>query len=189
MTTPSLSRNFLTVALSDFRTAMKVFAKGKVRLGRALLSFENGFLSIVAGKVSTVMRAEGDWRGRATFFPEILRALAKEPPTHDPLPIAYAEGYLRIGNVTIPCLLDTENKPFIDDWPSPSLVDLLYLSRTVPPEKLKPSLAKKANVAREVAERRIKKAAALLEDLEVLEEEIRALVELRIAIRLESENE
>lgn len=100
---PAHAHNLLYVTRYDFRQATKVFARKRLALGPVLMAFENGFLSFESGGVAGVMHAEGDWQGRATFSPEILRALATVPPDADPIPIAYADGHILIGGMTILC--------------------------------------------------------------------------------------
>ncbi len=70
----------------------------------------------------------------------------------------------------------------------PSIIDLLALSKTVPRSEIGGTgLGKKIRSAHEKAERRIMNAAKQLEDLEITEAEIRALVDARIAIRLQAD--
>jgi hypothetical protein len=132
-----------------------------------------------------VTRAEGEWHGRATFSPEILRALATVPPNQDPIPISYADGHLLIGSMTVMCDWTIVSTAVIQDLVNPGLVDMLALARTMPRhEIIGTPLGRKTRGAVEKAERRIKNAARQLADLEVTEAEIRTLVEARIAARL-----
>lgn len=187
MTTQSLSRNFLSVPLAEFRTATKVFARRGTRLGQALLAFEGGYLSIESGETTAVMRAEGEWHGRATFSPEILRALAKVPPAQDPIPFSYADGHLLIGSMTIPCFWQRTSRDFLFNLENPSLLDLLALGRTLPRADIGGSeLGKQIRNAQARATRRIRSAATLLAVFDVPESAVRELVEVRIASRLEN---
>lgn len=157
----SLARNFMQVPLKEFRAATKVFTRKRLKMGPVLLAFEGGFLSIESGEAAAVMHAAGEWHGRATFSPEILRALATVPPLQDPIPIAYADGHLLIGNMTIICQWNTVSQAFVHDLPNPSLVDLLALERTIPRAEIRGTgLGKKIRSARAKAERRIRNAAA-----------------------------
>lgn len=184
----SLARNALLVALPQFLAGMKVFARRGARLGQALLAFEGGFLSIEAGEVAAVMRAAGEWHGRASFAPEILRALAKFPPLRDPVAIAYADSHLLIDSMSIPSYWQRTSETFIRALETPSLIDLLALERTLPRAELRGSgLGKHIRSAREKAERRIRNAAAQLAELEISEADIRALVEGRIACRMDDD--
>lgn len=177
--------NSLRVSHDEFKRGTKVFQRKRLKLGPVLLSYENEFLSIESGEVTAVMNATGEWHGRATFSPEILRALAMVPPAQDPVQISYDDGHLFVGSMKIMCQWNTVSQAFIHDIVSPSIIDLLALSKTVPRSEIGGTgLGKKIRSAHEKAERRITNAAKQLEDLEVTEAEIRALVEAKIAARL-----
>lgn len=177
--------NQLFVPRASFVSAVKVFGKKRARLGPVLLSFDDGFLIFEAGEITKAMRAEGDWKGRATFSPEILRALATVPPMQDPIPISYADGRLLVGGMTVPCEWESVSKSTVKDLLNPGLVDMLALARTLPRhEILGTPLGKKVRSAVEKSERRIKNAAAQLIDLEISETDIRDLVEARVTMRL-----
>lgn len=181
----SRTRNLLELPLAEFRRATKVFSRKRLTLGPALLSFEGGFLSIESGDVTAVMRASGEWNGRATFAPNILRAVATVPPSQDPLSIAYAEGHLLIGSLTVPCQWRLLSQALIHDLENPSLMDLLVLERTISRVELKGStLGRRISAAIPRAELRIRKAATQLAELDVTQADIRALVEAKITARL-----
>ena len=72
--------NRLQVRLADFKHAARVFKPARRKLGSVLLCFEGGFLSIESGGAAAVMRADGEWHGRAAFSPQVLRALTIAPP-------------------------------------------------------------------------------------------------------------
>lgn len=184
-----MARNHLLVERSAFIDAFRVYGKKRAKLGPVLLSFEGGFLMVESGGIAKAMSAEGQWHGRATFSPEILRALAMVPPAQDPIPISYADGHLLIGSMTLVCRWESLSKATVKDLVNPGLVDLLALARTMPrPEILGTPLGKTVRAAVEKAERRIKNAAAQLVDLEIAESDIRALVEARIVKRLLSDS-
>jgi hypothetical protein len=180
----SVARNHLQVSLKEFKLATKVFTRKRLQMGEVLLAYEGGYLSIESGEATVVMHAEGEWHGRATFSPQVLRALAMEPPAYDPIPIAYAEGRLLIGNMTIICGWHIVGQAFIQDLENPSIIDLLALEATLPRVEVRGSeLGKRIQSARGKAERRIKNAAAQLADLEITEADIRQWVHARIARR------
>ena len=180
--------NALQVPLKEFIRATKVFQRKRLKLGPVLLAYENEFLSIESGEVTTVMNATGEWHGRAMFSPEILRALAMVPPLHNPIQISYADGHLLVGGMKIMCQWNTVSQAFIHDIVSPSLIDLLALKETVPRSEIGGTgLGKKIRSAHEKAERRILNAAKQLQDLEITEAEIRSLVDVRIAARLQAD--
>lgn len=184
------ARNLLHVTRYDFKNATKVFASKRrtLTLGPVLMAFESGFLSLESGSVMTVMRAVGDWEGRAVFSPEILRALATVPPDVDPIPIAYADGYILIGGITILCQWSLPRQELAHEIENPGLVDLLALGRTLTRAEIRGSeLGKHIRSANEKTERRIKNAAAQLVELEISELQIRALVEARIVGRIKND--
>ncbi|MDP1609685.1 MAG: hypothetical protein Q8M11_01395 [Sulfuritalea sp.] len=181
---PAHARNLLHVTRYDFKYATKVFASKRLALGPVLMAFESGFLSFESGAVMVVMRATGDWEGRAVFSPEILRALATVPPDVDPIPIAYADGHILIGSMTIPCQWALPRQELADEIANPGLVDLLALGRTFTRGEIRGTeLGKRIRSASEKTERRIRNAAAQLIELEISEQQIRALVEARISSR------
>lgn len=186
MTTQSLATNFLQLSLAEFKRATKVFIPKRLKLGPALLAFENGFLSIESGEVTAVMRATGEWHGRATFSPQTLRAIATVPPSQDPLTISYADGHLLIASMTIACEWHPVSERLIHNLENPSLFDLLVMERTLPRAEIKSTeLGRRVTDAAKDAEKRIRKAASQLADLHVTETEILALVDSKIKARQE----
>lgn len=178
-------RNFLEVDAAEFKLATKIFCGKRCKLGPVLLAYEGGFLSIESGEATAVMRATGEWHGRATFSPEILRALATVPPAQNPIVIAYAEGHLLVSSMTIVCQWNSVSQAFIHDLQNPSLLELLALECTVPrAEMAGTGLGRKIRSARMKLERRLKNAASQLEEFEVTEAELRDIVETRIKSRL-----
>jgi len=178
-------KNFVTVAPLEFKDALKIFTRRGLQKGDALLCFEGKFLSIESGDRTAVMRAEGEWHGRATFRQGILQALAQVPPTMDPIPISYAENHLLIGGMTIPCVWVLQGQSMIDDLENPSLLDLLVLERFVPRSELNASeRGKKIASAVRVLDKRIALASKALEDFGVSEDEIRELANRKITERI-----
>lgn len=183
----SRTRNVLELPLAEFRRATRLFARKRLVLGPALMSYEGGFLSIESGEVTAVMRAAGEWHGRATVSPNILRAVATVPPIQDPLTIAYADSHLLIGGMTAACKWSLVSQAVIHDLEHPALLDLLVLERTLPRAELRGSnFGRRIMVAVPRAELRIKKAMAQLAELGVTEADVRELVEAKIAARLKS---
>ncbi|MFZ2301812.1 MAG: hypothetical protein WAW10_08080 [Gallionella sp.] len=179
--------NLLQVSFAEFKRATKVFQRKRLQLGPVLLAYESGFLSIESGEVTTVMNAVGEWHGRAMFSPEILRALAMFPPLQDPVKISYDGGHLFVGSMKIICQWNTVSQAFIHDIVSPSIIDLLALSKTVHRCEIGGTgLGRKIRSAHQKAERRIMNAAKQLQDLEITEAEIRSIVDARIAARLQA---
>lgn len=183
-----INRNLLHVTLAEFKDATRVFTRRGLALGPVLMAFENGYLSFESGAVTVVMHAEGEWQGRATFSSKILCMLAAVPPNIDPIPIAYAENKILIGSMTTPCEWSLPRQKLAQEIANPSLVDLLAIGRTLTRSEVTGTeQGKKIRSAIATSNRRIKKAADQLGDLDISVDDIRALVELRIAMRLRAE--
>lgn len=56
-----MRENRLTIAQTEFKSAMNLFARKNVKLGPVLLAYEGGFLSVESGEVVAVIRAAGSW--------------------------------------------------------------------------------------------------------------------------------
>jgi hypothetical protein len=179
-------KNFLTVVQPEFKDALSIFNRRGARLGPVLMVFEGGFLSFESGDRTAVMRAEGEWHGRATFRPEILRAIAAVPPSMNPIPIAYAENRLLIGGMTIKCQWKLAGDSFIKELVHPSLMDLIVMERVIHRSELGSSdRGKKIRAAVRLLDRRISKASECLIDFGVKESEIRELVESKVQLLLQ----
>jgi hypothetical protein len=180
--------NRLQISLGEFKLALKPFAAKRLKLTEVLVAFEGGFLSFESGDVKAVMRATGNWSGRACFSPEILRAIATVPPSENPIIVSYAQNHLLLGGLTIKCKWH-EGRKDDDAWVDiraalePSIIDVLAMERSAPRVKAA-GIAKKVRSANEKMERRIKTASSQLVDLGISESEIRALVEQKIVERI-----
>lgn len=148
------------------------------------MCYEGGFLSIESGEKTAVMRAEGEWHGRATFRYQILQALAVVPPAMNPVPISYAENRLLIGGMNIPCTWVLQGQSMIDRLENPSLLDLLVLEKFIPRAELgSTERGKRVVSAFRMLESRITSATKALEDFGVTEDEIRELTSRKIRER------
>lgn len=176
-------KNMLHVPLAEFKSATKPFSAKRRKLGQVLLAYEGGFLSIESGELTVVMRAWGDWGGRAQFAPEILRALATVPPSQNPVTISYADGHLLLGGMTVSCKWQASGAAPDGSPLGASLMELLVLDRAMPRVEATGSshVATKVRQAKQTAARRIRTAAKHLNELGVSEDEIRILVEAKIA--------
>ena len=177
-------KNRLEVARQDFVQAFKPLRKTSRDSG-ALLAFEGGFLSIESDDRAAVMRASGEWQGRAYFNGSILRALAEIPPTDDPIVFERVDRGLRIANILIGCEWENVSAQFIRDVTKPDYLDLLALNHTLPrAEILGTSLARRVRTAESTLARRIAKAAKILDVAEISEGDLWALVERTVNARL-----
>ena len=181
---PGRNRNLLHVALGEFKLATKVFTRKRQFLGRVLMAYEGGFLSFESGSVTAVMRAEGEWQGRASFAPEVLRALSAVPPNMSRVPIAYAEGHLLVGGLTISCDWWLPRQHLAQHIAKPCMLDLLAIGRTMPRAEIQGTdLGRRVQESVQEANRRIRTAARQLIELGVSENDIYAMVDARIAAR------
>ena len=159
-----------------------------LRLTKALLAFEGGFLSIESGEATAVMRAEGEWHGRAMFGASVLRALAELPPKEDRVEIRVDDDKIHFGTLSVNCEWQTTSQSFIRGLIQPSLLDLLVLDRTMSRAEVAATpLGQDIQCAQAQLERKIKNAAKHLAELEISEDLIRELVEERIGSRLNPE--
>jgi hypothetical protein len=151
-----------------------------------MLAFEGGFLSIECGDRLVTMRALGEWHGRAWFSSNLLKALATVPPSEDPIEVTYDGAKLRIGPTTVSCDWQLVSEAFIKDATKPSLLDLLAMDRSLPRSEIHGTgLARRIGEARAKLARNIFKAARLLDDAEISEDDLWRLAEKRIQNRFE----
>jgi hypothetical protein len=184
--------NFLQIVLPEFKEGLKPFRSKKPAPGKVLLAFENGFLSLESNDIKTVMRATGQWNGRAQFSGEILRALALVSPSKNPVTISYAQNRILIEGMTIACTWDPNRDDEIDFMIdlafNPSIIDFLAMDRVGARVNVgKPGMSQKIRSAKEKLERRVKNAATQLRDLNISEVEIRSLVEEKIEARIKED--
>jgi hypothetical protein len=184
--------NLIQVVLSEFKEGLKPFRSKKPVTGRVLLAFENGFLSLESNRIKTVMRAEGQWDGRAQFSGEILRALALVPPSKNPVTISYAQNRILIEGMTIACTWQSNRDDgidfMIDVAMNPDIIDFLAMDRVGQRVNVgKPGISQKIRGAKEKMERRVKNASIQLRDLGISEAEIRALIDTKIEARINAE--
>lgn len=182
----------MQVDLSEFKEGLKPFRSKKPVTGKILLAFENGFLSLESNEIKTVMRATGQWEGRAQFSGEILRALAMVPPDKNPVTISYAQNRILIEGMTIACTWQSNRDDdidfMIDVAMNPSIIDYLAMDRVGKRVNVgKPGISQKIRSAKEKMERRVKNASTQLHDLGISEDEIRALIDTKIEARIKAE--
>ncbi|MBK6357468.1 MAG: hypothetical protein IPF44_12575 [Betaproteobacteria bacterium] len=70
-----MQENRLTIDPAEFKAALKPFVRKGVKLGRVMVAFDGGFLSIESGDVPRVMRTLGTRQGWGMFKLGVLRAL------------------------------------------------------------------------------------------------------------------
>jgi hypothetical protein len=182
-------KNRLEVRRSDFVSACKPFSKVDLRAD-AMLAFEGGFLSIEANEQAVVVRADGQWQGRARFSANILRAIAKVPPAGDPVVIEFADNRLRVGTLVIGCRWETVSARFIQELKNPDYLDLMAMDRTLPRSEIRSKrLDRQIRNAKATLAGRIAKAAKLLVMADVKEDDLWQLVERNIQVRIKLKDE
>lgn len=192
--------NELRVLLREFKCAVGQFKEyGRMkplRRGRkrqdfdppALIAFEGGFLSFEAGDLTAVIRADGEWHGRATISARMLGVLALAPPVEDPVPIVYRDGRVQISTVSMRCYWDQDGAKLVQRLENPGTLDLLAMDRTVPRSEVHGTdLGKRITAAKIKTGGAVTRAAKLLADLDITKEELWEMVEFRVRARLEGE--
>lgn len=92
-------KNSLSASLAEFKSALAIFAKGKLTNKSPLIAFDGKHLSIEIGSKAAVMVTEGEWHGRATTSAQIVRALAPNPVTADPVKTIYQDKKLTLSGI------------------------------------------------------------------------------------------
>ena len=179
--------NELKVVLAEFKRAMKLFKsydRGK-RAPEALIAHSNGMLSFEALGEAAVVRAEGEWHGRAEVSARILALLARVPPSENPLVIRYRDGKLQIGTVVVGCRWTDEGAEIVERLENPGLIDLLALDRTISRAEVHGTkVGKQISQAKHIAGSSVTRAGKLLEKLEITVEDLWMMVEQRIQARI-----
>lgn len=184
-------KNTLEVSLKELTHAMKVFRVGVRKNAKkrpltkepAIIGFREGFLSIDGDDKVAVMRASGDWQGKAEFSFSIVDALSLFPPTTDPVIISYDEdhGKLYIGQTVTPCTWQSSIKSVIGKIENPSAIDLFAMWKTQPASELNATGIKtQLSKARAKMKKDVASVAKKLADYGVSEQEISALIEKKI---------
>lgn len=174
--------NSLKTSLVEFKSAMTIFAKGKISDKFALLAFDGKYLSIEIGSKTAVMVAEGEWNGRATVSAQIVRALALNPPAADPVEITYQDKKLTLAGIQISCGWVLASKQTVRKLTNPTLLDLLAIERTVERYELgKTELGRKCSAALRQKEKSVEAALKHLSIFGVTEEEIRSLIDKNVS--------
>lgn len=188
-------KNQLCVDLKAFNHAMKLFKVGMVRVRKnaknppvmlpAMLSFNNGFLSIECNDKVAVMNAIGEWHGKAQFSHTIIQALALVPLTANPVIISYENGKLCISATTIACDWQSISQSMLDQVANPTLIDVFAMWRTHPAEQL---LVKGIMQKNKLAKVKLMKttvgAAKKLEEFEVTQDDLLKLIEEKVKARI-----
>jgi hypothetical protein len=188
--------NKLTINLKDFKSGLKIFkakppranAKKKEHLP-AVISFSDGFMSIDCDEKVTVMRAVGEWSGKAHFSYSIVHAMALVPPNNDPMTISYNDGKLTIGSTSVSCDWVSVSHHLMDKLANPTLIDIFAMWRSNPAHDVhKKEINKQIVSAKEKMLRATANSATRLKEFEVTQDELLALIESKINARINEGN-
>lgn len=178
-----MTTNELRTTRAYLNQATKFFVhyeKAK-RVPDAMISFNGGFLLFEAEGEAAVIRAEGEWNGRAWISASYLAALYRAPPTEKEVVIRYADGRLRISTLSIKCRWENVSDKFIARSENPTLIDLLAFDRTMHRDEIFfAGLAGRIVFALQEKDKLINKAAKVLASLGVSAADLAALVDLRV---------
>ncbi len=193
-------KNELRVPLPEFKRVIGRFKeygrikpsrKGRKKLAlspEALIAFNGGFLSFEVGELVAAVRAEGEWHGRASISAQMLGVLALAPPIEDPVAIAYDGDRLKISTVTMHCNWEQDGAHLIQRVENPGPLDLLALDRTVSRAEIHGTdLGKRITQAKRTVEGSVTKAAKLLTNLGITENDLWDLIEIQVKARIDSE--
>lgn len=185
--------NKLTINLIEFKNGIKIFkvksparinAKKRVQIP-AVISFNDGFMSIDCNEKVAVMRAVGEWSGKAHFSASIVHAIALVPPNNDPMTVSYNEGKLTIGSISVTCEWMPVSYHLIDMLVNPTLIDIFAMWRTSPSSELhKKDIDKKIISAKEKMLNATASAAKRLENFEITQVDLLNLIEEKIKTRI-----
>lgn len=176
-----MSFNSLKTSLAEFKSAMTVFAKGKIVDTSALIAFDGKYLSIEIGSKTAVMVAEGEWHGRATVSAQLIRALALNPPVTDPVKISYQDRKLSFAGIQVSCSWVLLSKQTVSKLTNPTLLDLLAIEQTVERHELgKTELGRKCSAALRQKEKSVEGALKHLRIFGVSEDEIRNMIDKNV---------
>lgn len=177
--------NHLVIALKAFRSAISKFKRRGGVASTARLAYEHGVLIIESGELVVTVRAEGEWHGQAFFSGDVLKALLAAPLTVDPVNVVYADGRLKLGTLAIPCRWQVLSQSFVERVVQPGCIDLLAMDRSLPRIEVLGELAKKIRGVKTQMHRSVAKAQKALEDFEITEAELYALIEAKVQARLQ----
>ena len=145
---PSMAR--LEVERDALAEELRRMAKvlGRSRSGEAMLMFLDKSLLIRLGGAEFAIAGKGRWPGEARVASTWLRALAKVPPTQDPVVIQVRGGRLHIAGSSSPCHWQAAGAGKIEGSLGMGLLDVIRLGLSHPDEELEKSgLAREAGIA------------------------------------------
>lgn len=188
-----MTRNELSIDLKEFVHSLKVFKIGMERKNAkkksvtlpAMLSFNDGFMSIECEDKIMVVRAKGEWHGKAQFSSTTIKALALVPPNINPVIVKYEDGKISIASMRVSCDWEQLSYTLLDRLNNPTCMDILAMWRTQPAVDLKThGIDKEYKLAQEKMMKLTAVAAKKLEEFEVTQQELINLIEAKIKAKI-----
>lgn len=190
-----MQTNELLVELNEFNAGMKSFKKAMVlknkkkkpKIEKAILAFDNGFLTIECNDITAVMNAKGQWHGKVEFSESVVTALSLQPVNSNPVVISYLDEKLNLGGLRVTCDWVSSSKGMIEKLKNPSLIDIFAMYRTQPVLELKRSgIDERYKLAQQKMKRALATATKRLDGLEITEEDLLNLIEHKITAKIDS---
>ncbi len=190
-----MQKNEIFVELLEFNAGMKLFKNvlskkskaKKQKIEKAILAFDNGFLTIECNDITAVMNAKGEWHGKAEFSENVINALSLIPSNASPVVISYCDEKLKIDRMSVACDWTPSSQGIIDKLNDPSLLDIIAMWRTQPVLELKRSgIDKQYKLAQRKLKTLLASSAKRLIEFEITEEDISDLIEQKIKTKIDS---
>jgi hypothetical protein len=149
--------------------------------GEAVVRYSAGELHVSCGGAQFSTPAGGRWPGEARVSASLWVALAKVPPTQDPLSMSVRDGRLRVGSSSAPCRWQKDGLARVEVPLGATLLDILRLGAQHDLDTLRQSgVDRVVTQARADADRRLQEAARKLAPLGIGLSQLNALLDLRI---------
>lgn len=143
-----------------------------------VLRLDGGGLSFSLGGASVTVEAQGRWPVEVRVPAMVLRALGAQLPGVDPLTIKVVDRKLHIGPASVSCNWQPVGAATDGIPQGATLMDLLRIARNTSERRLEASgVMPRIQAARTEKNRLIEGAAATLQPLGVLKQDLEALVE------------
>lgn len=188
-----MSKNVLTIDLKEFNHAMRIFKVGMERKNAkkhqvilpAMLSFNDGFMSIESDDKLMVVKATGEWHGKAQFSQSIIKALALVPPNANPVLVSYSDGKISIATMKAPCDWESISHKLLEKLLHPSMLDIFAMWRTQPAAELRVNGMDKHHKLAQLKMMKITASASKkLEEFEVTQQDLLNLIEAKVRAKI-----
>jgi hypothetical protein len=178
-TTPLAS---LSVDRKQFATALRLLTRNVklAKAGEAILRFVEGDLVIQIGGAKVSARARGRWPGEARLLGRFLLGAAVALPACDPIPIRVEAKRLYLDRISIRCVWQRLGAARIEIPIEATVGMIARIGREQSREEIEASgLGSVVDAALRQENELIERAAAILAQLGVTEEEVRRMATTR----------